>query len=122
MSGIEIKDIWNMVPMVKCQGRCVASCGPIQMSKAERELLPEWFPSADQAMDEYTASKKHWHCPLLVDGKCSEYKVRPLICRLWGAEKSLPCPYGCEVIGGPLSHEEGSSLMQIIMEVGGGPA
>jgi Fe-S-cluster containining protein len=36
-------------------------------------------------------------CPLLTqDGKCSVYRVRPTICRLWGMTKDMKCPHGCK--------------------------
>jgi hypothetical protein len=34
-------------------------------------------------------------CPLLVDNRCSMYDNRPLICRLWGIIREMPCPFGC---------------------------
>ena len=120
MTKITVQDVWAMIPRVACRGLCQASCGPISMSKAERALLPDWFPSPGEMMDGQKEDPVGYHCPLLVDGKCSEYGLRPFVCRLWGAEETLPCPHRCKVIGGPLSHAEGTSLLQVIMEVGGG--
>lgn len=34
-------------------------------------------------------------CPLLKEGVCSQYLIRPFICRLWGLTQHLKCPYGC---------------------------
>lgn len=42
------------------------------------------------------AAGEDYTCPALVDGQCSVYDDRPLICRLWGVTEGLPCPYGCE--------------------------
>ena len=119
MSKIEVRDIWMMVPTVRCKGYCVDSCGPINMTKDERALLPEWFPGVEEMHNDNQANPDY-HCPLLVDGKCSAYAVRPLVCRLWGAEESMPCPWRCSVVGGELSHAEGSSLMQLMLDTGGG--
>jgi hypothetical protein len=50
-------------------------------------------------------------CPLLRQGRCTVYAVRPLICRLWGVVESMPCPWGCR----PerfLTVEEGEALMR----------
>jgi len=35
-------------------------------------------------------------CPALVNGLCSVYAVRPLICRLWGVVREMACPFGCK--------------------------
>lgn len=35
-------------------------------------------------------------CGLLKKGRCSIYANRPLICRLFGVAKELPCPFGCK--------------------------
>lgn len=36
-------------------------------------------------------------CTMLTDDRrCSVYEIRPLICRLWGITRSMPCPYGCK--------------------------
>lgn len=31
----------------------------------------------------------------MVDGRCSVYVVRPLLCRLWGMVDKMRCPHGC---------------------------
>lgn len=35
-------------------------------------------------------------CPYLTDGRCSIYDARPMICRMWGVARTMPCPHGCE--------------------------
>jgi Fe-S-cluster containining protein len=38
-------------------------------------------------------------CPLLTNhGRCSQYDLRPLMCRLWGVvnDPLMICPFGCE--------------------------
>ncbi len=80
--------IYAKVPKIACQGLCVESCGPIRMSKLEWQRLGE--PQAAMT------------CTLLVDGRCSKYADRPLICRLFGVVPEMPCPHGCEIEGGEL--------------------
>jgi len=80
-----LHQIYARVPKIACQGLCVDSCGPIQMSKLEYERLGK--PPA--AME----------CTLLVNGRCSRYEDRPLICRLWGVVPEMPCPFGCAIEG-----------------------
>jgi hypothetical protein len=126
MSGrLTVQDVWAMVPSLKCKGLCTDSCGPIGMSKAEHELLEAEmpnFPSTAEMTSDFLDAPNHYHCPLLVEGRCSAYAVRPLVCRLWGVEETMPCPHGCVPAGGHLPHSEGSSLMQISLEAGGGVA
>jgi hypothetical protein len=35
-------------------------------------------------------------CPLLVEGQCVGYHLRPLVCRAWGAVATMQCPHGCQ--------------------------
>ena len=52
--------------------------------------------------------------------RCAVYALRPLICRLWGVMRSLPCMYGCYPEGGRfLSDEEAFRLLFKAAEVAG---
>ena len=96
MTERRIAELWAEVPTIACKGRCPSSCGPIDASRAERRILREHgirlraLPLLDVACGEVRT------CPALVDGRCSVYAVRPLICRLWGVVESMPCPWGCK--------------------------
>ena len=75
------------------------------MSDEERLRIAEQgviIPPAIEALQAVIAGERTIDCPALVDGRCSVYEHRPLICRLWGAVESLPCPHGCEVTPGLL--------------------
>lgn len=89
----ELQAIWNRVPEMKdCQGRCHTSCGPVPVSGAERKVIEDQGKDIgikDGMLGPMTCSL------LSPDGSCSIYSVRPLMCRIWGASKFLPCPYGC---------------------------
>lgn len=89
--------IYNKVPRIQCQGLCVECCGPLQMQKLEYERLgkPVWRDSLT--------------CPVLVDGRCSNYENRPLVCRLFGVDVAMPCPWGCVIEGGPI---DGTGLLR----------
>ncbi|MCH8619418.1 YkgJ family cysteine cluster protein [Undibacterium sp. TS12] len=43
---------------------------------------------------EHEAALADLSCPHLSDKGCQVYDDRPLICRLFGTSKSLPCPHG----------------------------
>jgi hypothetical protein len=38
---------------------------------------------------------QQYACPLLKQGRCAAYALRPLICRAFGVVESMACPYGC---------------------------
>lgn len=90
----QLQEIWDRVPEMKnCKGRCHTSCGPAPASGIERKLIEE--DGKDLGVEDGMLGTMT--CSLLSpDGSCSVYSIRPLICRIWGAARFLPCPYGCE--------------------------
>lgn len=100
-----LERIYRSIPTVACQGLCTQSCGPIDMSPEERRRIAAQgvtIPPAAEALHAIISGEQTGDCPALADGRCSVYNDRPLICRLWGAVESMPCPHGCEVIPGLL--------------------
>ena len=97
-----LAELYARIPEVHCRGLCQAYCGPVPMADLELEaalaLRPDLRPLASPfpiggnliAPDPETLT-----CRCLVDGRCSVYAARPVICRLWGAVKRLRCPHGC---------------------------
>jgi hypothetical protein len=92
-------EIYNAVPSVKCKGLCAASCAGIPLTDVERErlegaagMLPR-FEHGHAGISMLAPPLER--CPLLVLSRCNAYEDRPLICRLFGVAKGLPCPYGC---------------------------
>jgi Fe-S-cluster containining protein len=88
----ELRAIWDEVPAMKdCKGECQSSCGPIPIAGEERDLVEA---RGGKKLD---FSAESWNCNMLsATGYCTVYSVRPLICRIWGATKRLPCDKGCE--------------------------
>ncbi|WP_371590837.1 YkgJ family cysteine cluster protein [Streptomyces sp. NBC_00470] len=80
-------------PFTTCKGLCVDQCTQAVMtSKGERDTILkrhgiELLPAAPEGSEK--------PCPALVDGQCSVYADRPLICRLYGVAEGLLCPHGC---------------------------
>lgn len=72
--------IYAILPKMECKGLCQECCGPILMTRLEWKRIK----SANKGKP--TPIKKDLRCPLLKDGRCSVYGVRPLICRLWGCK------------------------------------
>lgn len=85
--------IYAELPAIDCQGRCWDSCGPIEMTMAERQRIQRAgvnIPPGSFYRDGPSM------CPALtMFHQCSVYEIRPLICRIWGLSKRLPCTYGC---------------------------
>jgi len=109
-----LEALYARVPHLDCKGLCHTSCGIIDCSTRERERLAEAGVTLP-TLAEYKARDRAGEtitCPALTAfGACSGYQKRPLVCRLWGAVESLPCVYGCQPEGGPLSDAEAFELI-----------
>jgi hypothetical protein len=118
----DMRALWDTIPDAGCLGACQASCGPIGATPLEYSLLNRHslvpFPSINEQFDAFRLDHQSYHCPLLVDGICTAYQDRPTICRLWGSEETMPCPWGCKPRR-PLTHEEGSEILQRSLDIGG---
>jgi uncharacterized protein len=103
--------VYAAVPSVNCAGKCQRACGPISASPNEREAFElatgKLFPDALAVL-----SSKNCTCPLLdAVGRCSVYRSRPLICRLYGAVEGMKCPWGCRPAK-YLTDDEASGLLR----------
>jgi Fe-S-cluster containining protein len=80
-----LEKLSRRIPSVKCPNNCTRCCGPIWLSKTELDRLP---PAP--------GNEENYMCPYIVDGKCSVYELRPMICRLFGASEipMLKCSEG----------------------------
>ena len=58
------------------------------------------------------------NCPMLDNGRCSVYDIRPMICRLWGIVETMLCHHGCKP-DRVLTAEEGFEFLQRAAEIGG---
>jgi hypothetical protein len=110
----ELREIWAKIPPVNCKGECANSCGPIGCSSLERSLVE------DRAGKTLETEGKGMDCTMLRFGRCSVYSIRPVICRLWGAVPSMPCPHGCEPEW-ELSDADGYVLMAEASRISGDP-
>lgn len=104
--------LYARVPKVKCKGLCTDNCSVISCSTWEAKRMER-----DGAR---VPHEDPLQCPFLsIEGKCSAYDSRPLICRLFGAAEGLPCEHGCEVDGEPISDELGTDLANASIAIGG---
>lgn len=107
-----IERVYAKVPRLDCKKKCAESCGPIFMEKLEWERIVKrlgYEPKADIT--------KTLDCPLLKDGLCSVYTVRPMLCRLFGIVETMKCPEGC-VPERWLTKQEGYDLIDQIRTIG----
>ena len=100
-----LDELYAELPSLGCKGHCWKCCGRVLMAPGERERV-----SREGGVDIPTvAEMRREHrelCVALKDHRCSVYEVRPLVCRLWGIEETMRCPYGCVPEGGWMTSEE----------------
>lgn len=106
-----LQAIYDKVPAVACKQLCQDSCGPIMMTNYE-------WKRVCAVVGHKPKGKPSLECPLLKDGECSVYAVRPLICRLWGVVREMRCPHGCEPVRW-LSDAEARSLLEEANRISG---
>lgn len=93
----KVAAIYSQLPPLECRGLCQECCGPIAVADVELKMIVERIGHHPAPMGRLGRqnSMACMTCPLLKDGQCSIYDIRPFICRLWGVTKSMPCPHGC---------------------------
>jgi Fe-S-cluster containining protein len=109
----ELDALYAQLPVMHCRGYCHDSCGPIGMSVRERARIIE------RARKPITCGEYATCSMLTPERKCGVYDIRPMICRLWGLVKGMPCPYGCRPEGGLMEDEEAVKLLLAADEIGG---
>lgn len=93
MTDADLDALYATLPRLECQQQCGAFCGPIKVGPDEWRRIIEHVghePSARTLM-------LGLRCPFVTNaGTCSVYDIRPMVCRLWGAVKTvMACPHGC---------------------------
>lgn len=111
--------LYAELPNIECKGLCSDSCGPIVMSAFEYDRIRSAVKGPIRPLRHPLD-----HCPLLADGRCTVYPLRPVICRLWGVTENMQCPFGC-VPDRLLTKAEASAFLHRAAVLGGheaGPA
>lgn len=113
--------LYAQVPGIDCRGLCWGSCGPIEMSSAERRRIAAAGYDIPPATPEMLAGDRPIYCPALGAGRrCAVYDIRPMICRLWGVSVDMPCMHGCRP-GRYLTREESMGLLAAASDAAGDP-
>lgn len=118
-----LDDLYKLVPVLECRGKCQEACGPIDMSTAEHRRIVNLGIIIPRATQAKRVSDLAMTCPALTMlGTCRVYNVRPMICRLWGAIQSMACPHGCRPEGGFLPEQMSRALLILAGAIGEGQA
>ncbi len=117
----ELRALYAKLPEVHCKGYCanptaINVCSVVTLSKLELNKIE------DRVGRENLKLRDLRICPLLKDGRCSAYDLRPLICRLYGAVESMTCPFGCRPDEGSMSNREATALLDESVRIGGRPS
>jgi len=99
----------------KCGGPILNCCTIVSATELERERI-------EAAVGREALKIKDVNiCPLLKDGKCSVYELRPTVCRMWGSYAwQPPCLYGCKA-DRTLTREQAMALLEEAVKIGGPP-
>lgn len=118
MSKAALRELYRELPTIACAGLCQQSCGPIEMTQVEFDLICRHLgrrpPHAivEAGRGTVLLLSPDLNCPLLsAAGRCLAYGVRPLICRLWGLVEGMRCPHGCRPHPRLLTVQEGFEFM-----------
>lgn len=118
-----LEQIYAVIPDVGCKGLCHEACGPIMATEKEvkraRDAGVDILAPARRILELRAVTAEIAVCPALVERRCSIYDVRPLICRIYGATRSLQCEFGCRPQRW-LTERESAYLVQQAYRIGGG--
>jgi Fe-S-cluster containining protein len=107
--GERLDALYAELPQLKCKGKCWKCCGKVLMGPGERERI-----SREGGVDLPTVAEMRRDnrelCVALKSHRCTVYDVRPLVCRLWGIEETMRCPYGCVPEGGWMTTDEATGF------------
>ncbi len=112
-----LKHFYSRLPKVACQMKCggpiLNTCTIVSGTELERQRIEAAVGRESLKIKDVNV------CPLLKDGKCTVYELRPTVCRMWGSWAWQPsCPYGCKA-DRTLTREEAMALLQEAVEIGG---
>ena len=107
----QLQALYAELPQIACRGLCYGACGPVMASRLEVHQL-----GAPVAFHRHTLN-----CVFLdaIHRRCLAYDQRPMICRVYGVSRGLPCGHGC-VPDRWLTDAEGREFVDRAMAIGGG--
>lgn len=99
-----LHQLYAQIPDANCKGLCTEACSIAPMSAFEANRIAEKHGGAPEPDSRLRCSK-------LVNGKCSIYADRPMVCRLYGATPLMKCLFGCKPQGGFLREKQARLLL-----------
>lgn len=86
-----LQELYDSLPTIECKKLCAECCGPIAMTSIEWRAIRKRLGFKAEA-------RRDLACPMLRNGLCRVYDIRPMICRLWGVvdQDGMRCGHGCE--------------------------
>jgi len=123
-----IDALYATLPTLECQQKCQACCCTFGMSRLELRRIEQRVGPLEvtqhRVLDDVHGKELGVHqtlkcavCPMLKEGLCSIYDIRPAICRLWGLTERMACPHGCKP-SRVLSPEEVFNFMSAVLKLG----
>ena len=117
-----IETLLGTIPTFQCVEGCHDCCGPVPASRLEwKRIEQRTGMSWTHYMKEVERRSKSdaLSCPLLADGKCSVYDIRPAVCRVFGSSlhARLICPHDRKPEQ-PMTAEATDALMDKISALG----
>jgi len=112
----KLEALYATLPTVECKRKCQAYCGGILISKIEAARLEEkrgflekvtafeadkrpYLPTPAIIESEFIGLRPSltMECVFLMGNHCLAYKIRPLVCRIWGCvdNEFMRCEFGC---------------------------
>ena len=82
-----------MIPDHDCK-KCGVCCGPIFWSMPEDKIIRRYLEENNMNYIEWSVDQykeNDFRCPYQKDNACMIYPVRPMICRMQGVSRKLPC-------------------------------
>ena len=76
-------------PPMRCDDGCGDCCGPVPVSQVEFDRVVAYVTK-----HKIVPKDQGLTCPLYLNGKCSVYEVRPLLCRSFGHVEGMDCTHG----------------------------
>lgn len=107
--------VYAKLPALRCKGLCSIACGPIPMTVIEADRLRATAHVKPRAGGPLGGVRCVYLTP---ENRCGAYRVRPLICRVWGVVKRMSCMHGC-VPDRWITDAEFVALAQEVERIGG---
>jgi hypothetical protein len=117
---VQLDRAYVSIPPVPCRPGCSDCCGPIMMTRLEWDRIAQRIGHAPEGDTHAMLAVAHatGDCSLLVDGRCSVYDIRPMVCRLYATGPAgLVCPHECKSER-RLSNADGHVLMAKAHRIG----